>query len=141
MNDVEYADGSEDFALYITSDGEFHCEPPTDLCPPGDDELLSSVAEVASANAEGIVLRLSSGALYYRRKDGKWTADEDAVAAGTLGGALYRLRRDGAIECDGTTLRHAQSMVVTNDAVVVDGVGVVWKLGTMRATPTDTAQI
>lgn len=141
MNDVEYADGSEDFALYITSDGELYCESPAGLCPPGDDELLYSVVEVASANAEGIVLRLSSGALYYRGKNEEWTVDEDAVAAGTLGGSLYRLRRDGVIERDGTTLRHAQSMVVTNEAVVADGVEVAWKPGTMRAAPTDTAQI
>ena len=118
---VVYADGSEDFAIYVTAGGKFYCESNAGLCPPRDAGFPASFVEVASANAEGLVFRLATGALYYRGTSGEWTTDEDARAVGRLGGSLYRLRSDGTVERDGEEFARAETLLVTNDAVLADG--------------------
>lgn len=79
MSDVAYADGAENFAVYVMRNGTFSCSSETQLCPTAD--LQGLVHRVVQANAEGITIQFLNGSLYYRYK-GEWRVDNEAAQAG-----------------------------------------------------------
>ena len=115
-SDVVYADGSQHFAVYITTDGTFSCTAKGDLCP--TDDMPGRVHEVASANAEGITLQLKSGELYYKTNN-SWVTDSTAIAAGVLEGLLYRLLANGSLLRDGEELYNGVQQVTLTDTDVL----------------------
>ena len=54
IENVAWADGSEDFGAYVTTDGIFYCESPAGLCPAK--VFPNTVHGVSSANKFGITL-------------------------------------------------------------------------------------
>ena len=79
MSDVAYADGAENFAVYVMRNGTFRCSGAAQLCPTAD--LQGLVHRVVQANAEGITIQFMNGSLYYRYK-GEWRVDNEAAQAG-----------------------------------------------------------
>ena len=72
-----YIDGDAHFRVGISSNNDFFCAAENNFCP--DVEAIpEAVHEVASANSEGLVLRLRSGVLYYKHND-EWVVDEEAI--------------------------------------------------------------
>ena len=113
-----YADGSTDFGAYVTREGKFVCESEAGLCP---ETVPGPVHAIAAANAEGITIQLRSGALYYRH-DGRWVEDAEAVSAGVFDRELYRLTRDGNVFRGDTLICRGQTLLVTDEAALVDGI-------------------
>ena len=71
---------------------------------------------------EGLVLRLRSGALYYKHND-EWIMDKEAIQAGTLKGSLFRLLQNGTVLRDGEIIGEGKrNLLVTNSQVFADGV-------------------
>ena len=72
-------------------------------------------------SSQDLVLRLRSGALYYK-SNGEWVVDSDATQAGSLNGSLFRLLKNGAVLRDNETLCEGKrSLLVTDSAVYADG--------------------
>ena len=115
-----YIDGDAHFRVGISSNNDFFCAAENNFCP--DVEAIpEAVHEVASANSEGLVLRLRSGALYYKHDD-EWVVDTEAIQAGTLKGSLFRLLRNGTILRDGEVIGEGKhSLLVTDYEVFADG--------------------
>ena len=97
---VTYIDGNSNFGVIISSNDYFICDTYTDNFCPDEKAIPEAVHEVASVNSEGLVLRLRSGALYYKRDD-EWVVDTEATQAGTLDGSLFRLLKNGTVLRDG----------------------------------------
>ena len=109
-----YIDGDNHFAVRIFIDGDFSCTANENNFCPDAKAIPEAVHEVASVNSEGLVLRLRSGALYYKRND-EWIVDEEAMQVGTLKGSLFRLLRNGTILRDGEVVGEGKhSLLVTN---------------------------
>ena len=72
-----YIDGDAHFGVGISSNNDFFCRASEGFCPDAK-AIPEAVHEVASANSEGLVLRLRSGVLYYKHND-EWVVDEEAI--------------------------------------------------------------
>ena len=110
-----YVDGDDYFGIRITADSDFFCnEHALDVCPDAK-AIPETVHEVASANLEGLVLRLKSGALYYKRND-EWIVDEEAMQVGIFKGSLFRLLKNGTILRDGEVVGDGKHSLLVTDS-------------------------
>lgn len=116
-SDVAYADGAENFAVYIKRDGTFTCTNER-LCP--RTKMNGIVHNVSSANAYGITFQLRNGSLYYQDpQTNLWITDDEAAQAGVVNGHLYRLMRTGTLFKNGIIEDDNVEYIIITDTEII----------------------